>query len=108
MTFMPITQSAKKALRQSIKRNRVNRRAKDKVKKAIKEFKAKPTKEGLKKAFSKIDQAIKKNLTHKNKAARLKSQLAKLLSQKPVQPKKSPSRKAAKKNSPRAKIKKKK
>lgn len=38
-----------------------------------------PSAENLSKAFSAIDTAVKRHIFHKNKAARLKSQLSKLI-----------------------------
>jgi small subunit ribosomal protein S20 len=75
---MPILKSAKKALRVSKKKNVVNRKLKSQVKTAIDQVKKTPNSENLSLASSKIDRAVKKNLIHKNKAARLKSRLAKL------------------------------
>ena len=76
---MPIIKSAKKALRQSEKRNKVNQKTRNAVRKAVKFFNEKITKESLSKAYSEIDKAVKKNLIHKNKAKRLKSSLSKKL-----------------------------
>jgi len=84
---MPIIKSAKKALRQTKRRTKINRRTKDVVKKTIKAFKKKPTLETLKKVTSEIDKAVKKNILHRNKANRLKSQLNKLIKQKPARTK---------------------
>ncbi len=75
---MPITKSAKKALKQSRKKAVFNRRIKSKVKQVIQAFKKKPTKENLKEVYSALDKAVKRNIFHKNKAARLKSKLSKL------------------------------
>ncbi|MBI2641816.1 30S ribosomal protein S20 [Candidatus Roizmanbacteria bacterium] len=81
---MPIIRSAKKKLRQDIKREKRNlhyivsyRKAVQAVKKN--KDKAK-TKVLVKKAYSAIDKAIKKRVMHKNKGARLKSMVAKSLS----------------------------
>jgi len=79
---MPITKSAKKALRRSKRRTKINKRRKEVVKKAIKTFRKSLTPETLRKAYSAIDTAAKKKIFHKNKAKRLKSQLAKLLNAK--------------------------
>ena len=38
-----------------------------------------PNMENLRKAFSAVDRAVKRHIIHKNKAARVKSQLSKLL-----------------------------
>ena len=76
---MPILSSAKKALRQSKRRALVNKRTKSKTKTSIDAFKAKPTSASLEAVYSAVDRAAKKNIFHKNKAARLKSRLSKLL-----------------------------
>jgi small subunit ribosomal protein S20 len=83
---MPIIKSAKKALRQSKRKQAKNLVYKTGVKKAKKVIEKKvlaKDKDGAKadlKAFYKIvDKAAKKNVLHKNKAARLKSRLAKKL-----------------------------
>ena len=76
---MPITSSAKQALRKDIHRTVVNIRRKRRTKQAVDEFKAKPTKKGLQTAVSQIDKMIKWHIIHQNKAAHLKSQLSKLL-----------------------------
>lgn len=76
---MPITASAKKALRQDRRRAIINKRIKRKIKEALKKARQKPTKKTLAEAASALDRAVKKKIIHKNKAARLKSRLAKLL-----------------------------
>lgn len=77
--IMPIIKSAKKALRQS-KRNRVENDARRKAfRRSVKDFKDKPTVGGLSSAFSFLDRAVDNNVIHRNKAARLKSGLAKRL-----------------------------
>lgn len=76
---MPITKSAKKALRRDQRRRKINLKVKIPLKKALRSARKGPTLKSLSKAFSWLDQAVKKNLIHKHKAARLKSRLAKLL-----------------------------
>lgn len=75
---MPILKNAKKALRSAKRKAVVNSRVKSQMKTAIDSVKTKASKEGVSAAFSRIDRAVKHNLIHKNKAARLKSQLSKL------------------------------
>ena len=70
---MPIIKSAKKALRSSEKKRLAN----EKFKKELKEVLKKTNSKNLNLAYSKIDKAVKKHLMHKNKAARIKSRLAK-------------------------------
>lgn len=76
---MPITSSAKKALRQSLARRQRNLAQTKLLKEALKKFKKSPTGELLPLAYQRIDKAVKNHLLHRNKAARLKGQLAKLL-----------------------------
>jgi small subunit ribosomal protein S20 len=74
---MPITKSAIKALRQDRRRAAINKPVRSKIKTATDAFKANPVATSLSAAFSAIDRAVKKNLMHKNKAARMKSSLSK-------------------------------
>lgn len=83
---MPHTSSAKKRLRQNMKRRARNRNVKKEVKTRIKEvLTAAPTATGdqlrdaVRRAVKKLDQAAAKGVVHRNLAARKKSQLAKLL-----------------------------
>jgi small subunit ribosomal protein S20 len=83
---MPKTLSAKKALRQNLRRRARNLKKKEVLKKTIKGFK-KMVAEGkmeeakleLKKVYKVLDKSAKTNLIKKNKASRLKSRMAKLL-----------------------------
>ena len=86
---MPITSSAKKALRQSFRRRARNLAKTDAYKTAVKEFKRlvvaskkNDAEKLLPKVYKKIDKAAKTGVIKKNKAARLKSSAAKLLSTK--------------------------
>lgn len=72
---MPISASAKKALRVSERRAHENKIVKARIKNQIKKASA----DTLSAAFSMIDKASKTHVIHKNKAARLKSRLAKKL-----------------------------
>ncbi|MCS6789285.1 MAG: 30S ribosomal protein S20 [Patescibacteria group bacterium] len=83
---MPITKSAKKALRQNIKRKKRNLAKKEAYKKAIKDYKKlliaknfNEAKQKLSLVFKSLDKAAKTNVIHKNKASRLKSRLSILL-----------------------------
>mgnify|MGYP001570336687 FL=1 len=82
---MPITQSAKKALRQSIRRRARNLTRSNAYKTAVKQLKKaviiskEEAKKLLPKAYKAIDKAAKTGVIKKNKAARLKSGVAKLL-----------------------------
>ena len=74
---MPITASAHKKLRQDKKRRVYNKQALEHMRQAVRSAKAHLTKETLTQAYSAIDRATKKQIIHKNKAARLKSRLTK-------------------------------
>ena len=82
---MPITTSAKKALRQSIKRRARNLTRSNAYKSAVKELKKavavgkSEAQKTLPKVYKAIDKAAKNGIIKKNKAARLKSGVAKLL-----------------------------
>lgn len=81
---MPILKSSKKALKVSHRRHQENLTNKEAYKSAIKKVKkslesgqTEKIAELLKNAKSSIDKAAKSNTIHKNKAARIKSRLAK-------------------------------
>lgn len=76
---MPVLKHAKKKMRQDKKRTLQNKRVKSVFKALLKKARQNPSKESVSKAFSSLDKAAKQNIIHKNKAARLKSSLAKLL-----------------------------
>jgi small subunit ribosomal protein S20 len=76
---MPIIKSAKKALRQENRRAIENQKVRSAYKKAIRFFRENVSSSSLNTAYKKIDQAAKKHIIHKNKASRLKSQLARFL-----------------------------
>lgn len=80
---MPIIKSAKKKLRQDKIRRKRNLSYIEEYKKSIKKVQLAKTTEKIailvKQAYSKIDKAVKKNIIHKNKAARLKRFVAKFL-----------------------------
>ena len=76
---MPVIKSAKKKLRQDIKREKINDFLRKTLKDALKDARKSKTAEKVKKAVALTDKAVKKNLIHKNKAARIKSRLSKLI-----------------------------
>lgn len=83
---MPVTKSAKKALRQNIKRRLRNLTYKKKIKtllKQIREFvrekKIKEARELLPQAYKALDKAAKENVIKKNTASRKKSRITKLI-----------------------------
>lgn len=73
---MPIIRSAKKKMRADQRKHKTNLQIKKRYKEALKEAAGKK-KGSLSKAYSEIDKAAKKGIIEKNKAARLKSNLAK-------------------------------
>lgn len=77
---MPISKSAKKALRVSLKKTSLNRYRKALIKEALKNVDQK----SVNAAVSMLDKGVKWGIFHQNKAARLKSQLSKKFSTKPV------------------------
>jgi small subunit ribosomal protein S20 len=81
---MPNIKSAKKRMRQTVKRTARNRVRKEKLKKAVKSYRsvlatgeAQAIGEELKKVTKAIDKAKVKGILHKNTASRRKSRLAK-------------------------------
>lgn len=83
---MPITKSAKKALRQSVRRHARNLKRKEAYKKLVGELrkmttagKTKEAKDLLPKLYAALDKAAKTNAVKKNKASRLKSRLSRLV-----------------------------
>ena len=83
---MPTTTNAKKALRQSNKRRLQNRTQRSMLRNAVKNCRVAAAGEdsaaadsALRLAAKTLDQAAAKNLIHRNKAARTKSRLAKLV-----------------------------
>jgi len=80
--------SAKKRIRQNAKHQLRNRRRKESVKRAVRDFTDKlatgdqtAAAEAMKEAYKKIDQTAAKGTIHKNTAARRKSALAKALNE---------------------------
>lgn len=84
---MPITKSAKKALRQSLRRKEKNlewkikmKEFKNKIEKLVKEKKIEEAKKLLPQYYKTMDKAAKNNIIKKNNASRKKSRLTKFLS----------------------------
>lgn len=73
---MPIIKSAKKRVKVAKKATIRNSKTKRSLKSALKSFVAKPEGKSHSAAQSNIDKAVKKGIMHKNKAARIKKQLA--------------------------------
>ena len=76
---MPITTSAKKALRQTVRRRARNVAQSKILKETVKKFKKTPTAELLSDVYQKLDKAAKNNIIKPNKAGRLKSRFSKLI-----------------------------
>ncbi len=76
---MPVIKSAKKKLRQDKKRKEVNNVLRNALKAALKDAQKSKTQEKVVLAVKLADKALKKRLIHKNKAARIKSKLSKLV-----------------------------
>lgn len=99
---MPISNSAKKALRSSERKNLINRRRKTVLRSALKNV----SNDSVNKTFSAIDKAAKWGIIHPNKAARLKSRIGKQFTA-PIaeKPKKTTEKKPAKaaKSAPKTK-----
>lgn len=82
---MPITQSAKKALRQSVRRRTQNLKRKDAIMRVVKDLKraaaggSKDVNAVLARLYAALDKAAKTNAIAQNKASRLKSRLTKLV-----------------------------
>jgi len=76
---MPVTKTAKRALRVSKRKKLVNDKIVANLESSIRLAKKEKTKKTVSKAISFADRAAKVKFIHKNKAARLKSQLSKLL-----------------------------
>ncbi len=77
---MPNIKSAIKKVRKDKKRAAINRRWRERYKEAVKKARLDPTAKNLKNAQKILDKTAKKGLIKKGKASRLKSRLAKTLS----------------------------
>lgn len=76
---MPVTKTAKRALRGSHRKLAVNIQIARRLEIAIGKAKKSKSAEKISEAVSLADRAAKKRVIHKNKAARIKSALSKLL-----------------------------
>lgn len=94
---MPVTKTAKRALRGSKRKESVNKLILAKLEVAIRSAKKTKTAEKIRAAMSFADKAAKKKVIHRNKASRIKSALSKIAPkiQKKTSPKK-PSKKTKK------------
>lgn len=94
---MPVTKTAKRALRGSKRKAEVNAIYLAKLEIAVRSAKRVKSQEKIVEAISLADRAAGKHMIHKNKAARIKSTLSKLLSTKKSKAEMSPKKKASKK-----------
>lgn len=69
---MPVTKTAKRALRSSRKKGQVNSSILSTLEIAMRTAKKNPTVKNIRKVFSLTDRAAKNKVIHKNKAARIK------------------------------------
>jgi small subunit ribosomal protein S20 len=79
---MPVIPNAIRKLRADKKRGVVNLRIKRALRLTISAMRKKPSEKKLVDVFSKLDKAVKGEVIHKNKAARLKSRLSALVGKK--------------------------
>lgn len=94
---MPVTKTANRALRVSKRKEVINKRLQAKLEIAIRAAKKEKTNKAVSEAVSLTDRAAKKKIIHKNKAARIKSSLSKLISKKSPQKKSSKPKKTSRK-----------
>lgn len=80
---MPVTKTAKRALASSFKKAQINRQIIKNLEVALRLAKKSKTVKVISRAVSLADRAAKKKAIHKNKAARIKSALSRLLLKKP-------------------------
>lgn len=84
---MPLTRSAIKKLRVDKNRTEQNKKLEDQMDKILRQVLKSKNPKLIIKTISFVDKSVKKNIIHKNKAARIKSRLAKLVkTEKSVQP----------------------
>lgn len=86
---MPVIKSAIKKLRQDKKRTQANSIFEKSVKDAIKKAGRQRSQQLINQAISLVDKAVKKHIFHKNKAARIKSSLSKIVHAQKSKPKSS-------------------
>lgn len=98
---MPVIKSAKKKLRQDKKRTIARAKTETVLKDAVKKATASVSQKTVSHAVSLLDKAAKKHIIHANRAARIKSRLAHLLSPKKTEAKAATSKAAPKKAAPK-------
>lgn len=75
---MPVTKTAKRALRVSKRKTAVNNKIRSGLEIALRMAQKSKKKADIEKATSLTDRAAKRHVIHKNKAARIKSSLSKI------------------------------
>lgn len=75
---MPVTKTAKRALRSSKRKESINKRVLALLDSALKNAKKSKLNKDILSATSLADKAAKRNVIHKNKASRIKSRLSKI------------------------------
>lgn len=76
---MPVTKGATRKLAADKRKTAVNQVVKLAFKEAVAKMRRRPSTKNLAAAYRQLDRAAKTHLIHKNKAARLKSRISKLL-----------------------------
>lgn len=79
---MPVTVTAKRALRSSKRKQVVNKTLMTRLDIAMRKAKKSPTKASVSEVMRLADRASKKRIIHANKAARIKSRFTSLISKK--------------------------
>jgi small subunit ribosomal protein S20 len=77
---MPVTTTAKRALRSSKRKKLVNDKSVSRLEILMRAARKKGDTKSVREAISQVDKVSKKKIIHKNKASRIKSRLSKLLS----------------------------
>lgn len=75
---MPVTKTAKRALRVSDRKKSMNTTIIVSLEKAIRSAKKSKTVASIQRVYALADRAVKKDIIHKNKASRIKSSISKL------------------------------
>ncbi len=81
---MPVTKTAKRALRASRRKEIINKKVLSSLESIVRLAKKSKKESEIRKAISTVDRAAKKKTIHKNKAARIKSSLSKILKTKVI------------------------
>lgn len=95
---MPVTKTAKRALRSSKKKMRVNKIMTARLEIAMRIAKKSRKEKDIISAISLADKSLKKRIIHKNKAAHIKSTLSKMLPKKAAAAKSTPKKTKTAKN----------